>query len=441
MIRIAEIRRPVSAGSSTRRTSRRQTVRRAVVTGMAATSAVLLAAGGSARASNTPSQVLSAYGIGTVQTTDGLTGSGQTIAIYTSLYYTGLQTDVTNFSNEYMSGKSTSVVVTNTSGVALTSNTSTGTSAELALDVEYAHLIAPNATIHVVYSTSSTSAATYAANTLKASVFSSSYGTHNTDESASYETSTNATYQAINTKGGTTVLSAAGDSGVLDYPAASPYSVAVGATNLTTSSGKYLNETGWAATSNSSSGSGGGGGVDTKVAMPSYQVNAIGTALYGNYRVGPDVSILGGPNSALPVFVGSAVNQSSPSSYNYGSSIATPIWAGLIADADQDRVANGLATLSTVQTLTALYGTYNTSLYATMFHDVTGGATNSSGAEAVAGYDDLTGLGSPIANVLVPYLGTTAAPEPTSFATVGAATCALLAAGRRRRSSRAPATC
>ncbi len=408
---------------------------------VAAAWAAGLSGGGAARASNTPSEILGAYGIGTVQTTDKLTGAGQTIAIYTDIYYTGLQTDLNNFSNAYVGKTSTTLAVTDASGNALTSNTSTGSSAELAIDVEYSHLIAPGATIHVVYSSSENSAAYYAANTLKAAVFSSSYGSHNTDETSAYETETSLTnsnsFKAINALGKTTVLSAAGDTGVLDYPASSPYAVAVGGTELTTTTaGKYVSEAGWANGDDGNTSGGGGGGADTKFAMPEYQLNSIGTAKYGNYRVGPDVSIAGGPESALPIFCNSSSGAITPTSYNYGSSIATPMWAGLIADADQDRVVNGLATLSTTQTLDALYGTYTTALYAQMFHDITGTATNSAGAETGTGYDDLTGLGSPIANELVPYLGTYATPEPSSLVTLGGALVAVAGSSGRRRRTR-----
>ncbi len=383
---------------------------------------------------NTPAEILAAYKIGALQATH--TGAGQTIAIYTDSYYSTLQSDVDYFSDKYMGGTSTTVSVWNTSGANLTGQNSDSTAAasaspELALDVEYAHLIAPGATIKVVVGgTSYVSTAKYAANSLGASVFSISYGSHTT--SSSYTVSDKASMDSgFASLSKTTILAAAGDSGTLDYPASSSYAVAVGGTNLTTSdSGTYRSETGWGATSNSSSGSGGGGGPDVDRAMPAYQVGAIGTTRFGNYRVGPDVSIAGGNLSSLPVFCDAA--DADDYGYHYGSSIATPMWAGLIADADQARAANGLAALSTLQTLDALYATYTNGLYGSVFHDVVGG-TNSSGDSATTGYDALTGLGSPIADELVGYLATVPAPEPTSLLALAPAAAGLIGTRRRRR--------
>ena len=426
-------------GFSARRVSRRLDRLRAAAA--AITGALCWGgAGGSALAAdadytntNTPVEILNAYKIGTVQ--KSYTGAGQTIAIYTDGYYSTLQSDVNYFSTKYMGGVTTTVKVTDTSGTNLTGlnsdgNATSSASAELALDVEYSHLIAPGATIVVVNSGSESSAAYYAANTLKASVFSTSYGGHNTDNSASYESSANSTYQSINALGHTTVLAAAGDSGTLDYPGSSPYVVGVGGTNLTVSgsgsTSTYRSETGWTQTSGDTT-SGGGGGQDVKEAMPEYQVKALGTA-FGSYRVGPDVSIAGGPYSSMPVFTNAS--DASDYSYHYGSSIATPIWAGIMADVDQARVANGLRALSTIQTLDALYATYTNGMYSSLFHDVSGG-TNSSGESATTGYDELTGLGSPIADALVDYLATVPAPEPTSLLLVGPGVAGLL--GRRRR--------
>jgi hypothetical protein len=80
-----------------------------------------------------------------------------------------------------------------------------------------------------------------------------------------------------------------------------------------------------------------------------------------------------------------------------GTSAASPIWAGLIAIANQGRALAGGTPLSgNTQTLPALY-----SLPAADFHDILHG---NNGDPAGPGFDLTSGLGTPVANLLVPAL-------------------------------------
>lgn len=99
-----------------------------------------------------------------------------------------------------------------------------------------------------------------------------------------------------------------------------------------------------------------------------------------------------------------------------GTSAAAPQWAGLIAIADQERVQGDGGTPLTGydQTLPALY-----SLPSSDYHDIVIG---NNGYPAGPGYDLDTGLGSPVANLLVPALAAyksqlvvTAQPPPPSL--------------------------
>ena len=94
-----------------------------------------------------------------------------------------------------------------------------------------------------------------------------------------------------------------------------------------------------------------------------------------------------------------------------GHQHGAPQWAGLIALANQQRASEQLPPLTGYnQTLPALY-----SLPAADFHDITTGS-NQSGISAGPGYDEVTGLGTPVANLLVPALaaaGTTSSPPAT----------------------------
>jgi hypothetical protein len=82
-----------------------------------------------------------------------------------------------------------------------------------------------------------------------------------------------------------------------------------------------------------------------------------------------------------------------------GTSLSAPSWAALLALANQGRAEAGRATLGSAgptEAQAALYG-----LGQDAFHDVT---TGSNGYLAGIGYDLATGLGTPVADVLIPGL-------------------------------------
>ncbi len=89
-----------------------------------------------------------------------------------------------------------------------------------------------------------------------------------------------------------------------------------------------------------------------------------------------------------------------------GTSLAAPLWAGLIALANQQAAANGQPSVGFVNP--ALYAIAKSTNYQSCFHDIiTGGNTNSSSPTkfwATAGYDLCTGLGTPNGDNLIPAL-------------------------------------
>lgn len=179
---------------------------------------------------------------------------------------------------------------------------------------------------------------------------------------------------------------AAGDSakwssGGFSFPAEDDYTIAVGGTDLTTSSagGPWASETAWS--------SSGGGISPDKFLIPSWQVAAAaGCASCSQVdRNGPDVSA----NANYTFYVCADQTKCSENLYG-GTSFATPMWAGYIALANQQAVANGNPVLGYLNPL--VYGIYATSSYDTDFHDITSG---SNGFTATVGYDLVTGLGSP----------------------------------------------
>src|SRR5204862_111738 len=126
-----------------------------------------------------------------------------------------------------------------------------GWAGETALDVEWAHAVAPGATIMLVETWDSSYTNLLAgvdyASQHGAAVVSMSWG------SSEFSAETSAAYDGHFTTPGVTYVASSGDNGApTSWPAISPNVVAVGGTTLTTTSnGTYLAETGW-------SGSGGG---------------------------------------------------------------------------------------------------------------------------------------------------------------------------------------
>jgi hypothetical protein len=145
-----------------------------------------------------------------------------------------------------------------------------------------------------------------------------------------------------------------------------------------------------------------GGGLSDEP-QPSFQAGLVihnGNSIIssGGHRAYPDVAFDGDYiNSPVPI-----VNQGQVQGVA-GTSLGAPAWAGLIAIADQGLATVGHAPLSTAQALTGLY-----SLPSWDFHDETSGYN---GYSAGPGYNLVTGLGSPIANQLIPDLVNTVASE------------------------------
>jgi hypothetical protein len=89
-----------------------------------------------------------------------------------------------------------------------------------------------------------------------------------------------------------------------------------------------------------------------------------------------------------------------------GTSLAAPLWAGLLALANEQAAANGQPPVGFVNP--ALYAIGKSASYHSCFHDITTGSnTNSSSPtkyQAVAGYDLCTGWGTPNGDNLIPAL-------------------------------------
>jgi subtilase family serine protease len=344
-----------------------------------------------------PQTIRQAYGFNAV-TFGGITGdgSGQTIAIVDAYNDPNIAADLLTFDTAFNLPAATLTVVGQTGTAQLPQNATGGTNSwgiEISLDVEWTHAAAPGAAILLVEASSSSDGNLFAAiNTARnypgVSVVSLSWGS----SEFSSETAYDSYLTTPSGHNGVTFVVAAGDTGAqVEYPAASPNVVAVGGTTLTTgSNGNYVSERAWG---------GSGGGVSAYEAQPAYQAGVVPTSITTTHRAVPDVAADADPGTGVAVLDSWDLGSSSPWIQVGGTSVSAPLWAGVLAIANQGRVLTGSATLDgPSQTLPALYA-----LPAGNFHDIT---TGSNGYPALQGYDLVTGCGSPLVNLLAPALAT-----------------------------------
>lgn len=396
-----------------------------------------------------PAAIRTRYGFDALPATPEGTGSGQLIAIISTYNNPDLISNVATFSAKYGLSNCTAVNTAYTTPAgsytkATVSHPSVGQGctiqvvnvdsfgrpsalamptassdwiAESTMDTEWAHAMAPGASILVVQAPAPfvgalSNAANYASTVAGANVVSMSWGVQessiqcarkpgSTTIKAVASCDDNATASAYwnlwNSmfSGPSTFVAATGDVGVADWPSVQPNVVAVGGT---TESGKT--DIGW-------TGSGGGLSVSYK------STAAQKTVTQQTQRAVPDVAYDAGtavaiyikPNAATGYPDTACVSSQGAANCGWygagGTSAGAPQWAGIAAITNAMRIAKREAT---TDFLTAVYTKVAAvpANYSTSFYDVTSGTAGTNTAKT--GYDMVTGLGVPDASVLVGYL-------------------------------------
>ena len=189
----------------------------------------------------------------------------------------------------------------------------------------------------------------------------------------------------------------------VDYPASDPLALSVGGTRLDAdrTTGAYVGETVWNLPIPSAPAWASTGGFSRLFPRPAYQTDVVAAA-----RGVPDVAADAAPDSGIAVSITNGQNYLiGPGA---GTSAAAPFWAGLIALADQ-YARRSLGFLNPT-----IYRIGRSSAYSGAFHDITQGTntvpfpngTTITGYPASAGWDPVTGWGSPNAAILIPLLRT-----------------------------------
>jgi subtilase family serine protease len=297
----------------------------------------------------TPAQLTHAYGLDSIAFSTGSgtvkgNGAGETIALIEAYHDPSLRSDLTAFDREFNLPDPPQLIVANQAG----SITNSGWALEESMDVEWAHAIAPGATILVVeahsQSRQSLIAAVNAARHTPATVaISMSWGFNETATQAKY----NSVFTTPPGHRGITFFAASGDSGQpggVEWPSVAPTVVSVGGTTLNLSfSGHYQSETAWVDSS---------GGLSRFQNEPGFQRLVQGTGK----RSTPDVAFDGNPETGVRVFQSSLYYGQGSWEVVGGTSLGAPAWAAIIAIADEGRALEGKPPLDgATQTLPTLY--------------------------------------------------------------------------------------
>ena len=388
----------------------------------------------------TPQRFQTAYGIAPL-VNHGIDGRGVTVVIVDQLTSplapntTDIRQDVAAFDSQYHLPKANLTLV-GPSGAPLQLAT-----IEEVIDVEMVHTVAPRAAIRVVLVSpyGSTFAQrfaglrdglAYGAAHGDVTSISFSFGAHCFTPSL-----VASVHQVLRTaqRNRVTVVASSGDYGVVSkpcasfgnfqpvkevgYPASDPLVLAAGGTKLSAKpSGRWLSEVGWHGEQPVPPTNGqpahpyaSAGGYSSVFAIPGYQK---GTPHISAHRGVPDVAADASNFNGLALiwWVGGHAEITE----SVGTSAAAPMWAGLVALADQ-LAGHRLGFLNP-----AIYSIARGPLYNAAFHDIVSGNNTVmfppypslngppwvtfGGYQAVRGWDAMTGWGSPNAGVLVPLL-------------------------------------
>ena len=352
----------------------------------------------------TPGSLACHYGITTpvadcppLSATSTPVGGSKAIAVVLAYHYPNALKDLTAFSSQFglypvVSGISTATAAGFKTVYASGSTKAPATSPngwelEGAMDIEWAHAMAPQAQLILVEAqTNSLADLLKAVDVATAQV--ASYGggqvtmSWGSGEFAAENTATYENHFAANPSNPNKLpivyFASSGDAAGTSWPCVSPNVVCVGGTTLRRSvgSGAFINEVAW---------TGSGGGVSTYfTTRPSYQSSL--SSLTG--RGVPDISLPADPVTGAWVFY-TASNLRAPATGSWyfvgGTSWSSPTLAGMVNQA-------GGFYASSAAALTAIYGATNQ--YADM---QSGWCGYFGGISSASGWDMCTGVGTPTA--------------------------------------------
>jgi subtilase family serine protease len=360
-----------------------------------------------------PGQYQVAYGVAPLLRS-GITGSGETVVMpelanSPGPNFTDIRKDLAAFDKKFGLPAPKLKVTTTLAGASAPYVAGT----EEVEDTEIVHAIAPGAALDVILVPASATASAanftaavtgtiYAAIAQNAAVVSvsGSMGEHLFTPAqvarlhAALQQAADRHVTVVTSSGDTGAISDNGPPVQVSLPASDPLVLGAGGTALNASilTGAYHGEMAWNADTEAS-----GGGYSSLFRRPSYQD---GVPRIGRTRGVPDVAADADASTAMALTFSGGVLYPAQ-----GTSAATPLWAAVIALADQDAGRH----LGFVNP--AIYAIARSPAYHQAFRDVVTGDNSVfwptrlfTGYQAGPGWDPVTGWGSPNAQVLVPLL-------------------------------------
>ena len=264
-----------------------------------------------------------------------------------------------------------------------------GWEAEESLNIEWAHAMAPGATIYLVEAASDSLGDMLAAVAVANQCVAAKGGGEVSMSWGLDEFSGETAFDSYFTQRGVVYFAGAGDGGALLYPSASPNVVSVGGTSLVRNLltwrgnlGDFQGEAVW----NWGIAAGTGAGPSAYEPRPRYQDSI--KDIVGSSRGAPDVAAVADPSTGVWIYKSGWFLVG-------GTSVATPIWAGIVN-------AAGRFNSSTAAELTQIYSKPPSFAEASRgFNDIDSGTCGMGAAGvfdtylATSGWDFCSGVGSP----------------------------------------------
>lgn len=360
-----------------------------------------------------PEQIRAAYGVDKLH----VTGAGRTIVIIDAFQSPTIGNDLAVFDQIFGLSDPTLKIIAPDGLTPFDPNDGNmvGWSGEITLDVEWAHAIAPDATIDLVLARSNNdadilSATRYAIVHNLGDVISQSFGEAEQCMDRALIDQQHALF-AMATRRHITLLASSGDQGsaqptcdgtsffrAASTPASDPFVTGVGGTRLFADgvTGAYSSESVW---NEPDFGAAGGGGFSTIYGTPDYQ-HGLHVSARGVPDIAYNAAIIGG---VLAVWSESGLGPNLVFRFG-GTSAGSPQWAGLTV------LANQLGHHRVGELNDALYDLAHEGKNERLFHDVTTGdntfhgEVTVDGFAATRGWDAASGLGSPRADLLLSEL-------------------------------------